>query len=110
MSDLLKQRVQSALCDRHRPHVPGTKVLCQQFVATVSPAWGTLLPAVSEPGAPRPSPPAAASAPIALGVLPALHAPPPAPPRPVIDVSSLSQAERRELLKQLADADAQDGI
>jgi len=110
MSDLLKQRVQSALCDRHRLHVPGAKVLCLQFLATVSPAWGILLPAVSETRAPGPSPPAAAPAPIALGVLQALHKPPPAPPRPVIDMSSMSQAERRELLKQLADADAQDGI
>ncbi len=37
-----------------------TKVLCLQFLAAVSPAWDTLLPAVSESGAPAPAPPAAA--------------------------------------------------
>ena len=34
-----------------------TKGLCLQFLATVSPAWDTLLPAVSEPEATVPPPP-----------------------------------------------------
>ena len=85
-----------------------TKALCLQFLASVSPAWDTLLPAVSESGAP--APPAAAPAPVGPVVFLTLTPPPATTPRPSIDVSSLSQAERRELLKQLADADAQDGI
>ena len=39
-----------------------TKVLCLQFLATVLPAWDTLLPAVSEPGAPVPALPPGATA------------------------------------------------
>ena len=71
-----------------------TKVLCLQYLATVLPAWDTLLPSVSEPGAlvPAPPPPAAVLASAAPGGLQALLTPPPAPPRPVIDVSSLSRA------------------
>jgi len=57
-----------------------TKVLCLQFLAAVSPAWDTLLPAVSESGAP--APPAAAPAP----VVPVVFLTPPATtPRPSID-------------------------
>jgi hypothetical protein len=84
-----------------------TKVLCLQFLAAVSPAWDTLLPAVSESGAPAPAPPAAAPAPVVPVVF--LTPPPATTPRPSIDVSSLSQAEQRELLKQLSYADAKDG-
>jgi hypothetical protein len=84
-----------------------TKVLCLQFLAAVSPAWDTLLPAVSESGAPAPAPPAAAPAPVVPVVF--LTPPPATTPRPSIDVSSLSQAEQRELLKQLSYADTKDG-
>jgi hypothetical protein len=48
-----------------------TKALCLQFLATVSPAWDTLLPDVYKSGAPAPppSPPAAAPAPTGPAVL-----------------------------------------
>ena len=87
-----------------------TKVLCLQFLATVSPAWDTLLPAVSEPGALAPAPllPAAALASTGPGAL--LTPPPATTPHRSFDVSALSQAERRELRRQLADADAADGL
>ena len=87
-----------------------TKVLCLQFLAAVSPAWDKILPAVSEPGAPAPLPPSPAAA-LAPGGPENLLIPTPAStPRTVLGVSSLSQADRRELRKLLSDADADDGL
>jgi hypothetical protein len=84
-----------------------TKVLCLQFLATVSPSWDTLLPAVSEPGAPMPALPPGATA-LPLPVPADLVTPAPAAPRLRIDVRSMSQAERRSLRKELADVDSGD--
>jgi hypothetical protein len=87
-----------------------TKVLCLQFLAAVLPAWDILLPAVSESGATAPAPPVAAPRTRTRRASSFPHTTSPATtPRPSIDVSSLSQAEQRELLKQLSYADAKDG-
>ena len=81
-----------------------TKGLCLQFLATVSPAWSTLLPAVIKPEATAPPLPAAEPAPAAPSNL--LSPPPATTPRFVLDV--LIEPGRTTL--QLADADSEDEL
>ena len=71
---------------------------------------GTLLRAVSEPGAPTPPPPPPTAALASAGPGNLLTPTPASTPRTVLGVSSLSQADRRELRKLLSDADADDGL